>query len=481
VANGTSCGTDLYCDNGACATCTPSAGCVPAGKPCDLGTTSCSGGTATCTDTTNPAPNGTSCGTNEVCLSGACVSCTAMLSCNPTVCTVGQTSCATGTSVCNGTGNVAAGTTCGTNMVCASGACACAAGYTSCSGTCVDFQTDAANCGRCGHSCLYGTCSAGVCQPWVVVGNYENIGWMDSDGKYVVWSPGDGNSEVYQISVAGETMTSITPELFGAVSQPLPGPVFANGTVAYLTSVSSLSTGVYTVAEGQTNATMQASVPSTYQTVGDIAINPAATTAYLLAALSVSPWTNYLLQCPLNGQACTPLGPSIGGYVTMAGIAGGGLIVNGNYAFWSDASPASLKRYTFTGSATTSFTTTVEVGPKLDANNVYWVGDPGSTIYALPQSFSASSVPQNMGSSTSGIVGLSSDGTNVYFGTSNLNAPGSLSYIPVGGTTATPMFTSSDPQSGEFYVVAAGGAVYWVDADLYACPSTATIMGIATP
>lgn len=35
---------------------------------------------------------------------------------------------------------------------------------TNCSGTCVDLQADASNCGSCGHSCQGGTCAAGACQ-----------------------------------------------------------------------------------------------------------------------------------------------------------------------------------------------------------------------------------------------------------------------------------------------------------------------------
>jgi hypothetical protein len=46
-------------------------------------------------------------------------------------------------------------------------------------GTCsADTQTDADNCGACGHSCLGGTCTAGVCTPVVIA---EDVGGANPD------------------------------------------------------------------------------------------------------------------------------------------------------------------------------------------------------------------------------------------------------------------------------------------------------------
>lgn len=295
---------------------------------------------------------------------------------------------------------------------------------------------------------------------------------MSTDGKYIVW---DEYGPAYQIPAAGGTIGTFSPAPTYSSFSPAPGPVLANGTVAFV-SASGAFPGVYTAAEGQTSANAESSISmGTYGQVGFIALNPAASTAYLLSALSASPWTNYLLQCPLNGQTCTTLGAAIGSYTTSTGIAGGGLIVNGNYAFWSDSSPASLKRYAFAGGAISTFTNAVQAGPALDTSNVYWVGTPIYTIYSLPQSFSTTSVPANLGNSSNPINGLASDGTNVYY------AAYDLYYVPVGGGASTLMFTSSASLPSERYVVVVGGVVYWVDEDLGACPETSNIMAIATP
>ncbi len=45
---------------------------------------------------------------------------------------------------------------------------ACTGGQTACGTACVDLQTDAANCGACGHDCLGGSCKAGLCSPMPV-------------------------------------------------------------------------------------------------------------------------------------------------------------------------------------------------------------------------------------------------------------------------------------------------------------------------
>ena len=83
-----------------------------------------------------------------------------------------------------------------------------------------------------------------------------------------------------------------------------------------------------------------------------------------------------------------------------------------------------------------------------------------------------------------GLTGLAADGTNVYFGELNMTGNASLYYAPIGGSAAaTVLYTSADgaSQSGEGYVVTAGGAVYWTDVDFSNNPPTTNIMGIAAP
>ena len=171
---GTTCGTDLYCSQGACAPCTPGNSCTPT-NPCHLGTTSCSSGVATCTDTGTVVSDGTPCGTNEVCNSAQCVPCTSNVTCAPAnPCHTGATSCATGTSVCNDTGSdLPNGTSCGNGLSCTTGNCA----------SCVACTVNASQCASGGPE----TCVAGSngCTSWNVTsctGNAAGTACIVSSG-----------------------------------------------------------------------------------------------------------------------------------------------------------------------------------------------------------------------------------------------------------------------------------------------------------
>jgi hypothetical protein len=180
--NGTTCGTNAVCYNGTCNPCTAGVACSP-GNVCDAGLTSCSTGQQTCVDTAQPDPavNGTTCGTNQVCFNGACNTCLANVACTPgNVCDAGLTSCATGQSTCVDAGADPAvnGTTCGTDQVCFNGTCGtclanvtctptnvCDKGATSCASgqsACVDGGPDpSVNGTTCGTDqvCFDGACN----------------------------------------------------------------------------------------------------------------------------------------------------------------------------------------------------------------------------------------------------------------------------------------------------------------------------------
>jgi len=190
-----------------CAKCASDSDCVGrAGTPaCATTSGLCVACTANGSCTADPA--------KAFCVSNACVGCNAAGAGACSTRTDGKTTCATNGTVagqcavcapgglqCSATGTPqlcsASGvwqdqpTSCATNYAClpATGTCACA--KTACTPTsCVDTMgTDANNCGSCGHSCgTGGTCSAGQCQPVVVVGNagtYSKVIGVDNLNVY---------------------------------------------------------------------------------------------------------------------------------------------------------------------------------------------------------------------------------------------------------------------------------------------------------
>lgn len=79
------------------------------------------------------------------------------------------------------------------DAVCASdGACdlACSINLQVCAGACVDFDNDAKNCGRCGHDCLAGTCSDGVCERFTLATPKDPLG-ITADDTTVYWVDAD--------------------------------------------------------------------------------------------------------------------------------------------------------------------------------------------------------------------------------------------------------------------------------------------------
>jgi hypothetical protein len=146
-----------------CAGCTGGKTCQSGQCNCEAGLTPCSG---TCANLQNDDSNcgacGTACATGQHCSGGTCV-------CDGVSC---QNGCCSGraciayssqsTAACGSAGVACA--PCPGEKTCQSGVCGCTTGLTSCSGSCVNTQTNNSNCGACGNACADGQrCSGGTC------------------------------------------------------------------------------------------------------------------------------------------------------------------------------------------------------------------------------------------------------------------------------------------------------------------------------
>jgi len=69
--------------------------------------------------------------------------------------------------------------------------------------SCGDTVSDPANCGRCGHSCLGGTCAGGLCQPQVLAANQPSATNLAVDSSTVYWAAGSPVSTIYSCPFSG--------------------------------------------------------------------------------------------------------------------------------------------------------------------------------------------------------------------------------------------------------------------------------------
>lgn len=367
------------CTNGVCDPCTPGGLCVPLANPCDVGQLTCSGGTV-CVDTHKPdrTRNGTPCGFNQVCDDGACVACTAGLSCTPAnPCHVGVTSCTTGQSVCADAGDpLPDGTLCNGSMVCEGGACVsctsgaacalpnpCHAGALDCSGVtpvCQDLGprpdestcgsgsvccgdscvAETANCGRCGHDCQGGACAGGACQAFVVAPATEPYCVaVDSTGIYFTMNTAPG----LLLKVAGGSYIQLS---YGGN----PAYLALDDTYVYWTDAANGDVNKVNKAVGpqQTLAT------GTWRGAGAIAVD--STNVYWAAPGAIE-------SVGLDGGVATSL---------FATSDPRGIALDATNVYWTWWSGGVGQGPLGGGSATTLATTSDAWGVAVDAANVYW-------------------------------------------------------------------------------------------------------------
>jgi hypothetical protein len=162
-------------------------GATGTGGSCQTPRTLC---TDACVDETSDPANCGTCGKactapaggTPICSARACdFTCPGGKKCGTTAC-VGASQCCTVSDCSAPTGGT---------VMCVASACvpACPTGQTVCGNACLNLAAnDAANCGRCGRSCLGGTCSAGVCQPVSLGG--ANGGRFNEAGSAAIFASG---------------------------------------------------------------------------------------------------------------------------------------------------------------------------------------------------------------------------------------------------------------------------------------------------
>jgi hypothetical protein len=291
----------------------------------------------------------------------------------------------------------------------------CEGGQAACGTTCVDTQTDARNCGSCGHDCLGGTCTSAVCQPFTIAQGQAAVTRLVPNGTKLYWSrsaTGVQTAGVYAADLDGQNAATLYDAGGGKICNGLlvsasDSYFFCTGAIydCQLPSCSSSPSSLTSVANvadtafDTTNDRIYFSVRTPYnsQTGGYIASIPTigGTPSRLVSADQPNPanliidggnvyWLDvgtYLNDLPQHdgGVRSATLGTSQSSSIVAADGASynySGLALGGTTVYYGAGDSYEIHSVATTGGSPSTYATSLASAPiaeiVTDATYVYW-------------------------------------------------------------------------------------------------------------
>jgi hypothetical protein len=332
----------------------------------------------------------------------------------------------------------------------------CEGGETRCGSGCSDLQSDAKNCGRCGHDCQGGQCSAATCQPFALASGQKVPLGIAVDSTSVYWVDYGGNT-VMKVALNGGSPVTL--------DSPLASSPFG---------IAADSTSVYWTNQGSTVA--KVGLDGSGATV--IASGQLMPQGVVVASGEVF-WTNAtspgaILKVSTSGGTISTLATGQN-YPTS-------LAVDTSSVYWTNhASPGALMTTPISGNSAAVTLASGQSYPNavaVDSTNVYWTNEGGGVV-KLPV---GGTVPATLASGTIPYA-IAIDTTSVYWtDLGNCLSPpdsgacsGSIMAVPIAGGAAKTLATVQNTAQA---IAVDATSVYWTIASM---SQYGTVMKVAKP
>ena len=306
---------------------------------------------------------------------------------------------------------------------------------------------DAHNCGTCGHDCLGGACSGGMCQPFVLTAGVTAYDLVAVSGSLYWVDQIRPSGSVWTCTVTGGTCNAHTlvtgqnaPERITSAAGFLYWTNYGTGgaadgsVMAYALSGgarSALATNLWTpegIAADGANVFWAQSYSGAPAQIVRLQLSNSTSTPYLPSstssptAVALGNGEVYWTESGDGNVAMSQESAWAASNVAVGQSAPWALSVDSSYVYWVDyASPGSVWQYGISSGSAVQLRTTEEYPIRVasDAAQAYWI-DQGSTTTATgklvgcdPATGATADLEPNLDHAAS----LAIDGTAVYFGT----------------------------------------------------------------
>jgi hypothetical protein len=309
---------------------------------------------------------------------------------------------------------------------------------------CLDTSSDPKNCGTCGHDCLGGQCSAGVCQP-VTLASAPSVASLTANGTAVYWTTPAG---VFSCLGSGCNGTPFTVSNAGGTSRP--GQILVAAGSVYWLGIGSFGDPIFTCPISGCGSNAPLVVPKANALTS--AFTSDGQRLYWATLPAGGGNVLPLFDCPLAGiSGCMPVTyEPQNAYVPTASGDGYSMASNGSTVVWLDEMGGNVSTCA-AGSSCNKITTLASNRSNLsivavDGARAYWFDSMGLSSCSLSGCSSPTAVASGSGNS------IATDGTHVYWtsGTSVMRAS-------VGGSVDT----VASNQLGAGWVAVDSARVYW--------------------